>query len=67
MNEEGEPDFARMMAPVAQLYDLFPGLRLTAPDVVFADFTKLTLPGVTTSSTAPRTATAPARRFDHLF
>jgi glyoxylase-like metal-dependent hydrolase (beta-lactamase superfamily II) len=47
MNEEGEPDFARMMAPVPQLYDRFPGLRLTAPDVVFADFTKLTLPGVT--------------------
>ena len=47
MKEEGEPDFARMMAPVPQLYDRFPGLRLTVPDVVFADFTKLTLPGVT--------------------
>jgi glyoxylase-like metal-dependent hydrolase (beta-lactamase superfamily II) len=47
MKEEGEPDFARMMAPVPQLYDRFPGLRLTVPDVVFPDVTKLTLPGVT--------------------
>lgn len=47
MNEQSEPDFARMMAPVAQLYDRTPGLRLTAPDVVFADFTKLTLRAVT--------------------
>jgi glyoxylase-like metal-dependent hydrolase (beta-lactamase superfamily II) len=47
MKEEGEPDFARMMAPVAQLYDRFPGLRLTVPDVVFAETTRLTLPGVT--------------------
>jgi cyclase len=47
MKEEGEPDFARMMAPVPQLYARFPGLRLTVPDVVFADFSKLTLPGVT--------------------
>lgn len=47
MKEEGEPDFARMMAPVAQLYDRFPGLCLTVPDVVFTDATRLTLPGVT--------------------
>lgn len=47
MKEEGEPDFARMMAPVAHLYDRFPGLRLTVPDVIFAETTRLTLPGVT--------------------
>lgn len=47
MKEEGEPDFVRMMAPVAQLYDRFPGLRLTVPDVVFTEATRLTLPGVT--------------------
>jgi glyoxylase-like metal-dependent hydrolase (beta-lactamase superfamily II) len=47
MKEEGEPDFARMMAPVAHLYDRFPGLRLTVPDVVFTAATRLTLPGVT--------------------
>jgi glyoxylase-like metal-dependent hydrolase (beta-lactamase superfamily II) len=47
MKEEGEPDFARMMAPVAHLYDRFPGLRLTVPDVVFTEATRLTLRGVT--------------------
>jgi cyclase len=47
MQEEGEPDFVRMMAPVAQLYERFPGLRLTVPDVIFTDSTQLTLPGVT--------------------
>lgn len=47
MHEEGEADFARMMAPVTQLYERFPGLRLTVPDVPFRDFTCLTLPGVT--------------------
>ena len=47
MNEDGEPDFTRMMAPVAHLYDRFPGLRLTVPDVIFADTARLTLPGVT--------------------
>ena len=47
MKEEGEPDFARMMAPVAQIYDRFPGLCLTLPDMVFTAATRLTLPGVT--------------------
>ena len=47
MNEEGAPDFARMMAPVAHLYDRFPGLCLTVPDMVFTAATRLTLPGVT--------------------
>jgi glyoxylase-like metal-dependent hydrolase (beta-lactamase superfamily II) len=47
MKEEREPDFARMMTPVPQLYDRFPGLRLTVPDMVFTDVTKFTLPGVT--------------------
>ena len=47
MTNEGELDFLRMMAPVAALYERFPGLKLTLPEVVFADATKLTLPGVT--------------------
>ena len=47
MKDEGEADFARMMAPVAHLYQRFAGLRLTPPDMVFEDTTKLTLPGVT--------------------
>lgn len=47
MREEGEADFVRMMAPVAQLYDRFPGLRLTVPDTVFGETTEVTLPGVT--------------------
>ena len=47
MNDEGEADFARMMAPVAHLYGRFSGLRLTPPDVLFEDTTKLSLPGIT--------------------
>jgi glyoxylase-like metal-dependent hydrolase (beta-lactamase superfamily II) len=47
MGEDGGPDFERMMRPVAELYERFPGLRLTLPDVLFADATKVTLPGVT--------------------
>jgi cyclase len=47
MKTEGEPDFVRMMAPVPELYERFPGLRLTLPEVVFTETTKLTLPGVT--------------------
>src|SRR4051795_13517223 len=47
MQDEGDADFARMMAPVAHLYERFAGLRLTPPDVVFEDSTKLILPGIT--------------------
>ena len=47
MRDEGGPDFDRLMKPVPELYERFPGLCLTLPDVVFADATKLTLPGVT--------------------
>ena len=47
MNEEGERDFARMLAPAPALYERFPGLRLTLPQVVFEKTTTLTLPGVT--------------------
>ena len=47
MRDQGGPDFERMMKPVPELYERFPGLCLTLPDVVFADATKLTLPGVT--------------------
>jgi cyclase len=47
MRDQGGPDFERMMKPVPELYERFPGLCLTLPDVVFADAIKLTLPGVT--------------------
>ena len=47
MRDDGGPDFERMMKPVPELYERFPGLSLTLPDVVFTDQTKVTLPGVT--------------------
>jgi len=47
MRDEGEPDFESMLKPVPELCERFPGLSLTLPDVVFAETTKLTLPGVT--------------------
>jgi glyoxylase-like metal-dependent hydrolase (beta-lactamase superfamily II) len=47
MRAEGEPDFARMTKPVPELYQRFPGLCLTLPDVQFTHATKVTLPGVT--------------------
>jgi glyoxylase-like metal-dependent hydrolase (beta-lactamase superfamily II) len=47
MREQGGPDFERMMKPVPELYERFPGLCLTLPDVQFTDRTKVTLPGVT--------------------
>ena len=47
MKEDGEADFTRMLKPVPEFYDRFPGLRLTLPDVVFTDATRLALPGVT--------------------
>ncbi len=47
MRADGQFDFDRMMKPVLELYDRFPGLSLTLPDVVFTDATKVTLPGVT--------------------
>jgi len=47
MRDEGTPDFARMLKPVPEIYDRFPGLSLTLPDVIFAKTTKVTLPGVT--------------------
>lgn len=47
MKDLGGPDFERMMKPVPELYARFPGLCLTLPDVLFADSTKVTLPGVT--------------------
>ena len=36
-----------MLAPVPAIYDRFPGLKMTVPQVVFADATRVTLPGVT--------------------
>src|SRR5688572_16935887 len=47
MRDDGGSDFERMMKPVPELYDRFPGLSLTLPDVVFTDQTEVTLPGVT--------------------
>lgn len=47
MKEEGEKDFARMMAPVPELYERFPGLRMALPQVLFNDIATLKLPGVT--------------------
>ena len=47
MRTQGGPDFERMMKPVPELYERFPGLCLTLPDVQFTDRTKVTFPGVT--------------------
>jgi len=47
MRDEGEPDFERMLKPVPKVYERFPGLSLTLPDVVFTETTKVTLPRVT--------------------
>ena len=47
MRDEGGADFERMMNPVRELHERFPGLCLTLPDVVFRDATKIALPGVT--------------------
>jgi glyoxylase-like metal-dependent hydrolase (beta-lactamase superfamily II) len=46
MKDEGEPDFIRMMKPVPELYQRFPGLRLTVPTQVFRDTLTLRIPGV---------------------
>src|SRR4249920_954552 len=35
MKDDGAADFARMLKPVPELYQRFPGLSLTLPDVVF--------------------------------
>jgi cyclase len=47
MKHDGEADFARMLKPVPELYQRFPGLCLTLPDVVFDKTTEVKLPGVT--------------------
>ncbi len=47
MKDDGEADFARMLKPVPELYQRFPGLCLTLPDVVFSSATQVKLPGVT--------------------
>lgn len=47
MRAQGGADFVRMMKPVPELYDRFPGLALTPPDVVFPDRTEVSLPGAT--------------------
>jgi cyclase len=47
MRDEGGPDFERMMKPVPELYERFPGLSLTLPDIVFRDSKTIVLPGAT--------------------
>jgi glyoxylase-like metal-dependent hydrolase (beta-lactamase superfamily II) len=47
MKDHGAADFARMLKPVPELYERFPGLRLTLPDVVFDNTTEVKLPGLT--------------------
>lgn len=47
MKHEGDADFGRMLKPVPELYDRFPGLCLTLPEVLFSESTQLTLPGLT--------------------
>jgi len=47
MRENGASEFERMTKPVADLYDRFPGLALTLPDIVFKEETRVTLPGIT--------------------
>jgi cyclase len=47
MRDEGEPDFERILKPLPEFYERFPGLSLTLPDIVFTDTTKIILPGVT--------------------
>src|SRR5512139_4099412 len=47
MRDDGPADFARMLNPVPELYERFPGLCLTLPDVVFESMTQVTLAGVT--------------------
>src|SRR5918911_1535681 len=37
MRDEGEADFERMMKPLPELYQRFPGLCLSLPSVVFRD------------------------------
>jgi glyoxylase-like metal-dependent hydrolase (beta-lactamase superfamily II) len=47
MRDDGLADFARMLKPVPELFNRFPGLCLTLPDVVFESTTQVKLPGVT--------------------
>src|SRR5918999_1974395 len=47
MRADGGPDFDRMMKPVPELYERFPGLGLILPDDVFSEQTQVTVPGVT--------------------
>lgn len=47
MKDDGTADFARMLKPMPELYERFPGLCLTMPDVLFESATQITLPGVT--------------------
>ncbi len=47
MRDDGPADFDRMLKPVPELYQRFPGLSLTLPTVVFDKSTEIKIPGVT--------------------
>jgi glyoxylase-like metal-dependent hydrolase (beta-lactamase superfamily II) len=47
MRDEGEADFARMLKPLPELYERFPGLSLTLPEVAFTASTRVAMSGVT--------------------
>lgn len=47
IKDDGAADFTRMLKPVPELYERFPGLRLTLPDVVFDETAQVKLPRVT--------------------
>src|SRR5258706_15103527 len=47
MRDDGPADFDRMLKPVPELYQRFPGLSLTLPTVVFDKSTEIKIPDVT--------------------
>lgn len=47
MKDDGAADFARMLKPVPELYERFPGLCLRLPDVVFSSTIQVKVPDVT--------------------
>jgi cyclase len=47
MRDDGAADFERMLKPVPELCQRFPGLSLTLPTVVFDKSTEIKIPGVT--------------------
>ncbi len=47
MRDDGPADFERMLKPVPELHQRFPGLSLTLPAVIFDKSTEIKIPGVT--------------------